>query len=1507
MPRAGGCSTKYGNRYEDFAVIYEIRDVLSGENSGIKLQAVSTAFMPGDDSLPVYVDDYIVIDKNGKRLYHQAKHAAPGGGSWTASKLISEGIITQFYKQYCTDLGSNELKQIILTTESESLFFNKACGKAIKAAVDVKDFFTRLCTDEVKEEWDKIKISLTIDDDELFKFCKKLYLEKLPLDYIKRDIKNWLQEKFSHPEKTDSILLDLVDDSGCYGSILRKYDILNWLSQKGIYPKTPLSSGDISKSLYDASSYLRQLDLIDGIHLDRPEIIEIIEWIKKIEKAENFAILYDIPGGGKSVIMRDLLITLENEGVPVLGIKSDRIKSISKREELFKELGLPDDVENIMSQMINPIAVVIIDQIDALSMSLSRDQNTLDLLLDLISRLRNIPGLIIITSCRIFDLHTDPKLSSIKVDKEFTLKPLLDKEINKVLTKIGIEFNILSPALKELVKVPLYLAIFYKIYQKLSGNDNYTSLSFKSLQGLYSELWSYFILKTYDYAPPKKERSDAIYYLVEYMHRNKQLSAPEGVMDNYIDAVIYLQREGILIKSGILYSFFHSTFFDYCYARNFVAKGLSISTEILPSEQGLFSRSQVIQILSYLRTSDFSSYLLELSKLIYAKNLRSHLYRLILEWLANSSDPYPEELSLLTKMMDDRKFQKAFLPWAMENPKWFKLFLPEIIPSMLQKDEDFLLHELRWYFKSAISHSPETIINILYPYAGNSMLWNNLIMFCLDELSDWNIKKALDILVNIIKQEPYIQHINSCLRNIIKSNPNAACYILKVIFDTRLNKIFDYIETDRQNKDMDKRIQNSINSNKIQHELFYNTETTLIRDIAKNNSKDFIDNFIPLIQKILVFLEYDQVTNIYKNDYLFSDYWYEKQANHPNIDFAKTLAEAVAQVATDKPEYFRNLMNDLINSDWMVFHRILIKGFLAASEQYFEEIYNYLTGDNRRFYVGDNYYDSFLLINTVFPYLTKEYQEKLEELLLNYETEWEKKNIKDKGRTARNLGGFIPEEHLSLQGRKRFEELKRKFPKFKKPELKRIYGGFVAPPIPPDSISKMTDEDWLRAMHKYNDNYDSLSGDLLKGGVYELSGVMIKEVEKDPERFYHLVSKFDEGISYHYLRAILIGLGNVENTGEYIYDLARRYSNHQELEIRSVLYSAINQKITHTIPDDIMTILWNYAINNAQEELPWQETNKEIYKYSDYHTTIRGRAINAYCRSALLRTPPDVETVFDLVNHIKNDPSIPVLVCVIEILQYLIQYNISRSIDVFEEIIKKHPELLDFYVTHYFLYYSLKEFKRIRPYIELLLESEDSVNQEAGARLCCIALFKNPEARTLVEKVMSGTVSMKVGAVKVFSHNMEFDDFREICKTYLMNYFFQSSEKQVLEEIGNCFRHLKSKPVKNLKDFIYAFLESPALHENYSPLVEYMQDRAKTDEDVALDVVECVINKVGDGLYNMQSSNYISGEDIVKILLVMYTHALNNEIKLRAMNLLDRLLESGSIDDRRALKEHDRQ
>jgi hypothetical protein len=303
--------------------------------------------------------------------------------------------------------------------------------------------------------------------------------------------------------------------------------------------------------------------------------------------------------------------------------------------------------------------VVLVDQVDALSLSLARDQKALNIVLGTVARLRSIPNVRVLFSCRIFDLNNDPRLKRVEVDRRFALPKLADEEVADALCEEGVDLGTLSPATRGLLRVPLHLDLFMRILEEqLSSGVRRNTDGISTLQDLYALLWREVILVSDPESPPVHEREHVLRLMTDYMDRERRTSVPQSVFARpdaqHLDgATRWLANAGILVLSGTGWSFLHQTFFDYCYARQFVDGGGSLSEAILAGDQGLYARPQLVQVLAYLRGSGSQAYLRELDFLFRSENLRFHLKELLFGWFGALADPTDEEWLLAHRMLAD--------------------------------------------------------------------------------------------------------------------------------------------------------------------------------------------------------------------------------------------------------------------------------------------------------------------------------------------------------------------------------------------------------------------------------------------------------------------------------------------------------------------------------------------------------------------------------------------------------------------------------------------------------------------------------------------------------------------------------------------------------------------------------------------------------------------------------------------------------------------------------------
>ena len=78
----------------------------------------------------------------------------------------------------------------------------------------------------------------------------------------------------------------------------------------------PPSRADLLSAIHRANAYLRMYrNTIASIHLDRPEVDEIVAWATGADEKQRLGVLLDMPGGGKTVMDQYLHIAFSSISV----------------------------------------------------------------------------------------------------------------------------------------------------------------------------------------------------------------------------------------------------------------------------------------------------------------------------------------------------------------------------------------------------------------------------------------------------------------------------------------------------------------------------------------------------------------------------------------------------------------------------------------------------------------------------------------------------------------------------------------------------------------------------------------------------------------------------------------------------------------------------------------------------------------------------------------------------------------------------------------------------------------------------------------------------------------------------------------------------------------------------------------------------------------------------------------------------------------------------------------
>ena len=1283
-----------------------------------------------------------------------------------------------------------------------------------------------------------------------------------------------------------------------------------------------ITSEEILIKFKSANSELRTYpDKIAGQYIEQPKVTSVFDWISNPDDEDKIAVLHDIPGMGKSVFMKHVLKKLESESIPTLVIKADTLKTFERfadfqNEFIRIEIDLYRCFEILLADHNN--VVLLIDQLDALSTALSGNTKTLVLLAQFIHQLKELQGCKILVACRSFDLRFDPQIASLEIAREFALSKIDDATIESILKTIDIDFNLLLPATKELLQIPLNLATYVKVIQSQQDTQNE---QFSSLQQLYSKLWETYINDGKIDAPPIAKRKEAITKLVSYMYDQESptLSAPISILDEFTDCKQFLLSIGFIQEQKGKCYFFHQTFFDYCYVRNFFNDpNYSISETILESNQAFKERSIMIQLLAYARELHYEKYLIELRALLKDQSgLTYHLRKHLIDWFLQLQKPQADEIEVGKRLL--RSDIELFFNSIKGNDKWFEILFPSDFETLI-KQEKYQGVIINYLFSDRVRlNNTDAIIDLLTNYINVNAEWNNILNRFVRFNRVWT-RKSIDFYKLLFEKEFLDEEAIGAVDNLSKSEPEETIAIIKEYLIRELKTIEGPYQEEIQRKIKEAEDPNHFSIDSTSHPIGYKlfkNEYILdtLEHLSKNHPILFCETFliwsIETTKQYLGLIDEQYTSPHYPYDDIFGHHWF---SNHSRAEesFLKSLTMACAKYAQQNVKEFRIFSIEMRKSESNAIKTVLSYCFIENVDIYVEDIVQFLYEDDRNLNIGDligiqNIW-SRLLIKNVFPLLNNDQRGQLENKILNYIPDFEKHpSYKQRGYSQYTLLFEIDEQYLSTDTIRELQQLKRKFSN-SNPNQTAFTGPFdIGSPIPETSLSKMSDSDWLSAMRKYNSTSKRTFG---IGGVEELSSSYETVVASNPKRFFELATNsFDETISVDYITKTITGILKSEESKEalnWILEIIQQFEKELKSVDRKLICFKLEKRKEKCIPSGLIDYIIDWAKNDPHP-LPSQPSGDY---YSDGINSTRGSALNCLACLYFNDLENNVGKLFSLFEDVaKSETTSAVRSCVLRFLPFLKKIDEQRAVNIFFETVKNHDVLVYHKISYDVLYYNLRSyFDDFVPFLRTMLASSDSDLNKRGAMLSCLAsiMTNSNVAIELADEAITKNEFTKLGAATVFAGNLSQPNYRKTCEKYLQC-FLSDYTMEIAKEVSAGFHDFDFTSIENW-GFVDAYIESDLLFTDTYHFVKSFVQFAGDYPDRSFRIVERLLEGPSNSeLPNtIRSGIYFCETEVVQIPIAIYNSTNNEGLKGRAMRLFEELLKLNIRKANEALEEWDR-
>jgi hypothetical protein len=1233
-------------------------------------------------------------------------------------------------------------------------------------------------------------------------------------------------------------------------------------------------------------------------------------------------------GGGKSSSLADLVERLRKSGTPVLAVRFDQLpEGILTTTALGRKMLLPESPALVLAGVAaGNTSVLIVDQLDAISIASGRRTEMWTLFDQLRREAEQFPNMSLVVGCREFDLEHDYRMRSMTTSGSgfaiARLQELSAEQVGNALRNAGIEPTSVQPALKSILTIPLYLALFLR-----SGSEGRTGVHNRD------ELFGTFWIETERRVDQRLGRKAAwtqtIDRLVNWLSENQQLSAPEHVLDEFRTDAVAMVSEHFLVLADNRYRFFHESLFDYAFARRFSAKGGHLLDFLLAGEQHLFRRAQVRQVLSFFRVQDWPRYLQELEGVLSHEKIRFHIKRIVFQWLSSLPDPRPQEWEVLQRLVASAPdFRGDVSGVTAGHPGWFDVldkagFLDAGLSSGDGKREEEVVFMLG--LPPILQARSVRVSQLISAYRKAGEPWTQYLRHICRSGGIFHSRELFDLFLSLMDDgtldgaRPGFA-VNddwwSFLYSISEKQPDLTCEAIGHWLDRRISRWRSILGTKSERQDKGeawRQVRDEVPQGRC-HEPIILKATGAPLSYAKE--------ILPRVAQLVKETAKD-TPGYLKTDPIWCIRSFGDSHFRVEDSILSGLASSLEVLAKHFPDELDRLLAPVQDLPCDAISFLVLRAWTAAPETYADRLADYLIADPRRLKVGYQIGGSGSFVNHVSIQAVKsasagcssERFQALESVIVLLMDEWEAKQPRRRGWRQLELLRVMENTRLSPSGLAKLRELQRKFPQARHEEPEAARAGFVGSPIPDDAQAKMSDRQWLNAMRKYSGIDQRFDRALSRsGGERQLALDLMSHAERDPVRFATLAEQMPDDLPASYFEGIIRGVA--ESLDQAKHPNGPRISESQVASLVRRVHMLSGHPCGRDIawlfekghgvswPEDVIDVLAWHAVNNPNpKEDYWKKSRIDEFQggalafgnsarkpdpYSAGINSARGGAAEAIAR-LLFDQPELFGRLQESVHSLAQDRSISVRSCAIFALLALLNIDHHRAIAWFNECLSADSILLGTPYTRTFVHYAAyKDIDSIFPVIESMLRSEDTtVVREGALELCLLSLDLEVSAQRL-QGVEGGTTPMREGATMVYAANVANESVGAVCCKRLKP-FFTDPEMSVRTQAATAFKHISRLNTAAQSDLLAAFLGSKPDPAALELVIRALESSQVQLPDFVCQLAELCVETYRKDAGDITKSASASAMGVSKIVVRLYAQTDDAAIQSRCLSIIDEM------------------
>jgi hypothetical protein len=1474
---SGGTADKLGNRYELALAVHEALRCLQDEGRHITLEDLDPDLAHGSE--------FTLEDEHGVTTVTQVKRQKSASDKWTVSSLQRLGIFDSAGRHI--EAG----RQYLFSSMTPASQLRVLCEWARQSA-NVHEFLTWQLTKELTPTFDELASSKVAGTAlrawQMLRGMRFEVQDEHRLSATNAVIAATLLEGAEQsviPIIIGSVLLDSLH------SRLGRHELLVALARHGVEPLNAAAS----RSAYDEvkSATLRWRKGVER-ELLTPRIIREEETqLRDSLESSPLTLVVGSAGGGKSSVVEAVARRCDDEGLEVLAFRLDRLERLISTVGLGRDLGLSTSpvVALRMAAHDRP-SVLIIDQIDAVSLASGRLSDSFDVVAELVEEAASASNMRVVLVCRLFDVDNDHRIRQLVADNDATqiaVGPLADKVVLKAVDALGLDGASLTPAQLSLLTSPLNLVLLRSVAAQSAA------LEFTTRRSLFDAFWNWK-QRTIRTHHPDVRFEETLNVIATTASERRTLSIPVQTVEyrGYAHDAEVLASEQLIAIDGGQVSFFHEAFFDYTFARQWLNRGQKLVDFLTQHEQELFRRAQVRQILELLRDLDAERFRTEIGHALASPRVRFHIKETVVSVFANIQTPTSPDLDLLLELVANQPKLVPHLWRQATRPSWFGLFLErglinEWIDSDVQEDRD---RGATWLAAAGSEHNT-VVAHILADHRQHP------------EFARWLSSVAQR--TELHQNRPIFELILDAVRSGTMS-PHSSDFWLPM-HDLATQEPLWAIEIVRTTLEEHPHALHLSRNGEIEFLKTHDYSLTqLIETASESEPEAFVAATIPALLLVMRTTELDGPPDHLRYDRHYGFRWPESRVDGIDDVLYESAAQALASVARTQPGTLRPVLRSLADDDHHAAQELLFRTLTSSPGPFVDWAAELILEGGNRLQVGyasDSHWLSRELVRAIAPLLPDNTHTALEDLLRDLRTPHE--HGRSFGYTAFEFLTALDGRRLSSIGARRLAEYQRKF-KRSEPELATgITSYSVGSPIDDAAADRMSDQQWLRAIAKYDDDErDALEPSV--GGAAQLAQVLRRRATADPTRFCHIAMSFGPRTNAAYPSAVLLGVGDAviaSDTYDEVFETIRHIARIDLHDTDRWLGWSVRNLLAVT-PLDIVKLLGQRAVTTKHlDQLPSDEQSRRGLRDHGINTA---RGSLAESLGDLVVHDPDgsrTAVVTPYLHTLARDPDLGVRTCVAHTIAACLRHDRAAAYAAFDALIEADDVLLATEpVQRLMNYIGNVNPELIDPVIDRMIGSTNPETRYSGGALGAFASteWERPE---LMQRIFEAEPEVRAGAASLCAARVS-KVADSIALTSALIRLAHDQDEQVRKAVAEVATELRDQPLEPLRQLLGALIDSPSyIHTTPQLLIVLQNAKDKVDDlvdraaNAFLDVHREQVSDIRNGA--AADAHYIA--DLVVRGLAQATDAKRVSSLL---DILDRLVELGGYGVDRAIESADR-